>query len=125
MNGYGRKEHHQTDDGGADECVAEHLTGLGEVVGTYEVGGLDRKSERRGVGDAAQQPRGALHKTNGSRSLSAYMTHHRSVDEEHEHRRHLCENRRNTQSYNKTEFLACTHRPPFAYAGEKLVTVSQ
>ncbi|CUP12939.1 Uncharacterised protein [Segatella copri] len=39
------------------------------------------------------------------------MPHHRSINEEHHHRRNLSQHRRYTQPYNKIEFLAPIHLP--------------
>ena len=125
MHSHRQKQHHHTYYRGTDKTVTEHLTGFAEITGAYEMCRLYGESERRGIGYAAEKPRGGLHQTYRRRCLRADVTHHGGVDEEHEYGCNLRENGRNTQSYDKTEFLACAHRLSLAYAGKKLVTAFQ
>ena len=85
-----------------------------EVVGADGVGHLDGEFHVDCRPQTAHQPRGGLHKTDGSRRLGAEVTHHGGVDEEHDGGRELRQNGRNAEADYQSQLLALRHRAPFA-----------
>ena len=72
-----------TEDEGTDESVAEHLTGLGKVVGTNKMSHLHRETHRGSTRQTATEPRRRLYQSASSGSLHTDSPHHGLVDEEH------------------------------------------
>ena len=104
----------------ADQGLAQHSPGGLEIVGSDEVGHLYGESHVGRRGQSAHQPGGGLDESDGRRGLLAEMTDHRSVDEEHDGSRELCQDAGDTQVDDKPELVAPGHRPAFADVGQQL-----
>ena len=99
----------------AYQRMAKHVAGLREIVGSHKVGHLHRESGRGRREDAAHEPQCRLHQSDTGRGGRTQVSHHRGIDEEHEHHRNLRQHRRHAQFHNQVELLARGHLLAHAY----------
>ena len=117
------KRHEQAEADAARQRVAEHLPGIGKVVGTDEVGHLHGEANRYGGEDGAHQPCGGLYQAYACRLRRAEMSHHGGVDEKHHHGGYLGKHRRNAQVDDEAYLFTSRHLLAVAYLGEQNVTL--
>ena len=60
MNAHADEGYQDAEDDAAEQRVAKHLTGFAEVVGSDEVGYLNRETCGKGTQQAADKPGGGL-----------------------------------------------------------------
>ena len=69
-NGQCHTTQHKSENRCRHDALAEHFTGLTEIVGTDEMRYLHRESKGDSRGKRTEEPHGGFHQANGCRSLS-------------------------------------------------------
>ena len=103
------------------DALAQSGTCTYGVVAAKLMADLNVEAGSRSRTDAAHQPHGGLHQSDGSRSGSAKAAHHRSVDILHHRGGELGEYGRRGKTQHEPRLLGERHRRSLTYHSEKYV----
>ena len=122
MDGNAHQQYHHADHGATHQGMAEYLACPHEVVGSDEVGHLDREAGRDGSHHTAHEPGGRLDESDAGRGCRTEVSHHGGVDEEHEYGGDLCQNGRYAEVDYQPQLLVHGHRVAHAYLFQQYFT---